>query len=65
MINALRSSNVLGYRSMSLAFFICVLYAISDEVHHYFIPGMSGEVRDVNIDTAGASVGIGVYLLIG
>ncbi|AIF44544.1 VanZ family protein [Virgibacillus sp. SK37] len=64
VVNALRASNVLGYRSVILALLICVLYAIVDEVHQLFIPGRSGEVRDVLIDTAGASVGIGVYLLI-
>lgn len=50
---------------MGFALLICVLYAISDEVHQKFIPGRSGEVRDVIIDTAGASVGISVYLLFG
>lgn len=65
VINALRVSGVRGYRSMVLALGICVLYAISDEVHQLFIPGRSGEVSDVLIDSAGASVGIGDYLVIG
>lgn len=42
---------------------ISVLYAISDEMHQLFIPGRSGEVRDVLIDTAGAILGILVWLL--
>ena len=29
------------------------LYAISDEIHQYFIPGRSAEIRDVFIDTFG------------
>lgn len=65
VINALRRSGVKGGRSIALAFFVCVLYAISDEVHQLFIPGRSGEVTDVIIDSAGSSVGIVVYLLIG
>ncbi|WNF36648.1 VanZ family protein [Bacillaceae bacterium IKA-2] len=65
MINALRTSGVRGYRSIVLALGICVLYAISDEVHQLFIPGRSGEIRDVIIDSAGTTVGIGLYLLIG
>lgn len=62
--NALRRSGVRGYPSVVIALGICVLYAISDEVHQLFIPGRSGEVRDVLIDSAGASVGIGVYMVI-
>lgn len=37
---------------------ICLLYAISDEIHQLFVPGRSGEVRDVIIDTSGALAGI-------
>lgn len=45
------------------ALVICMLYATSDEVHQLFIPGRSGEVRDVLIDSAGAATGIGVYII--
>lgn len=40
-----------------------ILYATSDEIHQLFIPGRSGEVRDVLIDTAGAGSGIIIWLL--
>lgn len=33
-------------------------YACSDEIHQLFVPGRSGEFRDVCIDTCGASFGI-------
>ena len=33
-------------------------YAVSDEIHQSFNPGRSGEVRDVALDTLGASVGV-------
>ncbi len=59
--NALRRSGVYGYRSVVFALGICVLYAVSDEIHQHYIPGRSGEVMDVLIDSAGSSVGIGVY----
>ena len=64
VMNALRRSGVYGYRSIVLALLICVLYAISDEVHQLFVPGRGGQVKDIIIDSAGATVGIGVYLLI-
>lgn len=31
-----------------------VLYAVSDELHQYFIPGRSCEIRDMLIDSLGA-----------
>lgn len=46
------------------AFLICVFYAISDETHQLFIPGRSGEIRDVLIDSGGSFVGICFYLII-
>jgi VanZ family protein len=56
--NGLRSSGVVGYRSIGLALLICVLYAVSDEVHQLFVTGRGGQVKDVIIDSAGAVVGI-------
>lgn len=54
----------IALRSITSAFLITVLYAISDEVHQTFIPGRSGEVRDVLIDSAGSFTGIIIYLLL-
>ncbi|TWT03712.1 VanZ family protein [Planomicrobium sp. CPCC 101079] len=63
-INALAKSGVLTYRSIVSALAICVLYAVSDELHQLLIPGRSGEVKDVFIDSSGAFVGIALYLLV-
>ena len=41
-----------------IAFAISVVYAASDEIHQLFVPGRSGEVRDVLIDSLGAAIGI-------
>lgn len=38
--------------------FICLLYSISDEIHQIFVPGRSGELLDVFIDTFGSFIGI-------
>lgn len=35
-----------------------LLYATSDEIHQLFVPGRSGEVRDVLIDTIAGAVGV-------
>ena len=36
-----------------ISFIICVLYASSDEFHQLFVPGRSGQVTDIFIDTIG------------
>ena len=42
----------------------CVLYAVSDELHQYFVPGRSCMWQDCAIDAAGALAGIGTVFLI-
>lgn len=48
----------LGYKSSLLSIMFSFIYACSDEVHQYFVPGRSGMFMDVIIDTIGASIGI-------
>ena len=64
-LNALKWSGFTGYKWISTALLICVLYAVTDEVHQLFIPGRSGEVKDILIDSGGALFGIFVYAGIG
>ena len=44
----------------SFAFLSCSLYAVTDEIHQLFVPGRSGELRDVMIDSIAALVGVGL-----
>ena len=39
---------------------IGTLYAITDELHQYFVPGRSCELRDVLIDACGAAAGVAI-----
>ncbi len=64
VLNSLRRSDIFGKRSVGIALLICILFATTDEVHQLFIPGRSGEARDVLIDSAGACMGIVVYFII-
>lgn len=41
-----------------IALTFCFIYSITDEFHQIFIPGRSGKITDVLIDTSGAIVGI-------
>ncbi|MDI9513037.1 MAG: VanZ family protein [Bacillota bacterium] len=44
---------------------VSIAYAITDEIHQYFVPGRSCELRDVLIDTSGAVLAILCCLAIG
>lgn len=41
----------------------CAIYAATDEFHQTMIQGRSGEVRDVALDTLGATFGVIIYRL--
>lgn len=46
------------WQQLTVSLGVCVLYAVSDELHQLFVPGRSCEFRDVFIDTGGAVLGI-------
>ncbi|QZY55563.1 VanZ family protein [Crassaminicella profunda] len=62
VMNAMRKSGGYEYKYVVVALLICVLYAISDEIHQVFVPGRGPGVKDVLIDSWGATVGTLVYL---
>lgn len=43
---------------------IALGYAVTDELHQLSIPGRSGELRDVLIDTVAAAIGIALYVAV-
>lgn len=51
--------------SILTAWAIAVLYAASDEFHQLFVPGRSGQLSDVLLDSAGALAGVllGAFLM--
>ena len=55
-------SNALGLQAqktkISMALLLCVLTAVTDETIQLFVPGRSGELRDVGIDGCGGILGI-------
>lgn len=40
------------------------LYAITDEIHQFFVPGRSARILDVCIDTSGVITGVLIYISI-
>ena len=52
----------IGYIKIIIySFIFCFLYACSDEIHQLFVPGRSGNIRDVFIDSIGISLPLVVY----
>ena len=50
-------------RSWPLALIVGSAYAVTDEVHQMFVDGRVGSPVDWAVDTAGAGIGIVLYLL--
>ena len=55
---------LINNKGLLIALIICFLYACSDELHQYFVPGRSSEFFDVLIDSSGSILGIYIYYFI-
>lgn len=45
-------------KNINYSFLMCVIYAISDEIHQIFVSGRSCQLMDIFIDSVGAIIGI-------
>lgn len=50
-------------KSFFLPFIPCALYAVSDEIHQYFVPERACRIFDIFVDSCGIATGIGIFLL--
>ena len=53
------SCGLTGKRCFGIALLMTAGYAVTDEIHQLFVPGRSGRILDILIDSAGAVVGAG------
>lgn len=68
LILGILAANVLSkneHKGVFIVLVFCIIYAISDETHQMFVPGRGPGLKDVIIDSAGAGVGIIIYLGVG
>jgi VanZ family protein len=63
-MNAFRRSGFPMNKSALLSFFLCALYAVSDEIHQLYVPGRGAKASDVFIDCAGAAAGLVIYRIL-
>ncbi len=47
----------IGWRTAALAIAIAVTYAVTDEMHQWFVPGRSADVADLIADAIGVCAG--------
>lgn len=53
--------NISYTRVIMYSFILCFLYACSDEIHQLYVPGRSGNIKDVFVDSIGISLVLVVY----
>ncbi len=58
VMNYMNTYKMYNKRRIILTIIVGMLYATSDEIHQFFVPGRSAEVRDVCIDTLGVICGV-------
>jgi len=63
LVNALKQHISERKYMYTYAVFIGLLYAITDEIHQVFVPGRSGNVLDVLIDSMGLGIGLLLFEL--
>lgn len=56
--------NVNNKKKIGISLGMAFLYACSDEIHQYFVPGRSCEFRDVSIDLCGAFCGVMISIFL-
>ena len=60
-ISFLREFNLNDKKLLIYTIIFVFIYACSDEIHQLFIPGRSGEILDVLIDTSGGIISSLIY----
>ncbi len=61
VISLIKEYNLINNKMIIYALIFSFLYACSDEIHQLFVPGRSGNIIDVLIDSFGSIVGIFIY----
>lgn len=57
-------TRALGFKIQLCALLIGIGYAVTDELHQRFVPGRSGRLSDVLLDSIGVAIGVGLISLL-
>lgn len=61
-INMLNKNDI--SKKYLISILICLIYATSDEIHQFLIPGRACQIKDILIDSIGSITGIYLYKLV-
>lgn len=64
LMSFISTYNLKENKRIIISLCIGVLYATSDEIHQLFIPGRSGQITDVILDSMGVLLGILLVLIV-
>lgn len=64
MMALMSTYNISKRKQILLSIFVGMIYAASDELHQYFVPGRTALFTDVLIDIAGVCLGVLIVLTI-
>lgn len=62
VINMFTKNN--AKKTYLLSILLCIIYAISDEIHQMFTPGRACQIKDILIDSVGSITGIYLFKLL-
>lgn len=63
LMGLISTYNIEEMKRIYISIVIGIIYATSDEIHQFFIPGRAAKFTDVMIDTMGVALGITLVLL--
>lgn len=64
VVFALRGYKIKKIKMIFLGALICLIYAISDEIHQSFVPGRAAQLSDIAVDFSGSLFGIGLTMIL-
>ncbi len=64
VLTAIYTYSIKHWLKYFISLLICLLYAVSDEIHQYFVPGRGPKITDVMLDFAGSVTGVLLVTLI-
>ncbi|OQB14397.1 MAG: VanZ like family protein [Firmicutes bacterium ADurb.Bin193] len=56
--------NITAYKLWIISLIVCIVYAISDEIHQIFVDGRGAQIQDIIIDSLGAMLGSALPLFL-
>lgn len=62
VINMFTKNN--AKKTYLLSILLCIIYAISDEIHQIFVPGRACQIKDILIDSVGSITGVYLFKLL-